>query len=547
MEISKISILRGVMMAFVLNNYQKISLFDSLGFLSERKQRILDKSWAKPFSDYIFKNIDEMMFAPLYSDKRNSRPNAPINVIMGALILKELNGLTDDEIIEEYEFDFRYQYALHTTSFENQPLSDRTFSRFRERNAAYELATGKDLIHDCIVSLSENIRKYMDINPSIKRMDSMIIESNIRKMGRLELLYTCLANLVHEISKDGHKDLIDGLEEYKNPDNRNRVVYHDRTTPQDKKLQKIIDDAVALLPKCREDYGCTDDYQLLERAINEQTKDGNNGTRLPKTKEDGMPSDILQNPSDPDATYRVKASKSHKGYSANVVEAVDEKGSVVIDYQYDVNTRSDASFVREYIENTGYAEEPVTLIADGAYAGEENTKLASNKNITLMTTGLKGRKPREIFGQFDVDETGKVITSCPAGNKPKSSSYIRQTDAVRVSFYRSQCEGCPYQSQCNPELKERTATFHVPLKSRRRILESTEIMDDELRTLIGRIRNGMETLPSVIRNKYLVDKMPVRGKLKTKQFFGFKVAALNVSKLIRYTQGKLKCRTFKMA
>ena len=52
--------------------------------------------------------------------------------------------------------------------------------------------------------------------------------------------------------------------------------------------------------------------------------------------------------------------KSHKGYSANVVEAVDEKGSVVIDYQYDVNTRSDASFVREYIENTEYEEERVT-------------------------------------------------------------------------------------------------------------------------------------------------------------------------------------------
>ncbi len=49
------------MMSFVLNNYQQISLFDSLGFLSERKQRILDKSWAKPFSDHIFSNIDERM------------------------------------------------------------------------------------------------------------------------------------------------------------------------------------------------------------------------------------------------------------------------------------------------------------------------------------------------------------------------------------------------------------------------------------------------------------------------------------------------------
>ena len=117
--------------------------------------------------------------------------------------LKELNGLTDEEIIEECEFDFRYQYALHTTSYKNQPLSDRTFSRFRERNAAYELVTGRDLIHDCITSLSENIRKYMDISPTIKRMDSMMFESSIRQMGRLELLYTCLANLVREVARDG--------------------------------------------------------------------------------------------------------------------------------------------------------------------------------------------------------------------------------------------------------------------------------------------------------------------------------------------------------
>lgn len=270
-------------MSFVLNGYQQISLFDSLGFLSERKQKILEKSWAKPFSDIIFSNIDEMIFAPLYSDKRNSRPNAPVNVIVGALILKEINGLTDDEIIEECEFDFRYQYALHTTSYENQPLSDRTFSRFRERNAAYELTTGKDLIHDCIVALSENIRKYMDISPAIKHMDSLMIEANIRKMGRLELLYTCLANLVHEIAKDGRSDLLDGLDNYQKPDNRNQVIYHDSKTPQEIKIQKIIDDAVGLLPKCKEDYEATTDYQLLERAINEQTKN-DKGKRILKQR-----------------------------------------------------------------------------------------------------------------------------------------------------------------------------------------------------------------------------------------------------------------------
>ena len=534
-------------MAFVLNNYQQITLFDSLGFLSERKQKILDKSWAKTFSENIFSNIDEMIFAPLYSDKRNSRPNAPVNVIVGALILKELNGLTDDEIIEECEFDFRYQYALHTTSYEKQPLSDRTFSRFRERNAAYELVTGRDLIHECIVSLSENIRKYMDISPSIKRMDSMMIESNIRKMGRLELLYTCLANLVREIARDGQTNLLEGLKDYEEPNNRNRVIYHDKSTPQNEKIQKIINDAVMLLPKCKEDYEHTDNYQLLQRAIDEQTKNDNKGNHVLKNKEDGMSPDILQNPSDPDATYRSKAGKSHKGYSANLVEAVDKKGSVIVDYQYDVNTKSDASFIKEYIDNSKFSEETVTLIADGAYASEETSNLAADKNINLLTTGLLGRKPKEILGQFELDENEYKITRCPAGYSPKSSSYIKQTDSIRVSFHKHQCEGCPYQSECNPNIKSRTANLLIPLKSRRRILNSIEIMDDETRTLIGRIRNGIETVPSVIRNKYKVDKMPVRGKLKTKQFFGFKIAALNFSKLIRFTKGKLKCRSFELA
>ena len=233
-----------------------------------------------------------MIFDPLYSDKRNFRPNAPVNVIVGVLILKEPNGLTDDEIIEECEFDFRYQYALCTTSYENQPLSDWTFSRFRERNAAYGLTAGKHLLHDCIVALSENIRKYMDISPAIKRMDSLMIEANIRKMGRIELLYTCFVNFVHEIAKDGRYDLLDGLDSYKNPNNRNQVVCHDSKTPQDIKIQKIIDEAVGLFPKCKEDYEVTTDYQLLERAINEQAKN-NNGKRILKTKEDIMSSDIL--------------------------------------------------------------------------------------------------------------------------------------------------------------------------------------------------------------------------------------------------------------
>lgn len=54
-----------------------------------------------------------------------------VNIIIGACIIKELLDLSDDEIVEGIMLDVRLQYALHTTSFEEQPLSDKSLTRFR--------------------------------------------------------------------------------------------------------------------------------------------------------------------------------------------------------------------------------------------------------------------------------------------------------------------------------------------------------------------------------------------------------------------------------
>ena len=138
-------------MAFVSNSNQKISLTDSTHNLTDREKKFLEKSWAKTFADKIFPAIDENLFSVLYSNKA-SHPNTPVNVIVGALILKEALGNSDDELVQALMFDIRYQYALHTTSFEEQPLSNRTLSRFRARCLAYETETGIDLIHICVTS-----------------------------------------------------------------------------------------------------------------------------------------------------------------------------------------------------------------------------------------------------------------------------------------------------------------------------------------------------------------------------------------------------------
>ena len=295
-------------MSFRTNSYQQLSLTDSFSGLTFREQKALEHSWAKSFAEDIFPFINEEPFEVLYSSNA-SRPNTPVNVCIGALIIKEVFGISDDEIVENLMLDPRYQYALHTTSCEEQPLSDKTLSRFRKRCYDYESAYGIDLLHNCITSLSEKIAKMMDLNPRIKRMDSMMIAANIRKLSRTELLYTCVAKLAVYFHKNNPDVLPEDFGHYCDPNDYNRTFYYNNDSETDNRLKNILKDADKLLSICGSDYDDVTEYQLLVRCLSEQTVVKEAVRRL-RTKEDGgLHSGILQNPSDPDATFREKAGK----------------------------------------------------------------------------------------------------------------------------------------------------------------------------------------------------------------------------------------------
>ncbi len=133
-------------MSFKTNQSQQLTLHDSFIQQTPRTQKIIRNSWCSDFADIVFPAINEERFSVLYSDNDASRPNTPVNFIIGALLLKENNDLGDDELVESICCDIRYQYALHTTHLKEQPVSDRTFSRFREFLYHYELETGENLL-----------------------------------------------------------------------------------------------------------------------------------------------------------------------------------------------------------------------------------------------------------------------------------------------------------------------------------------------------------------------------------------------------------------
>ena len=522
-------------MSFVKNdrNNEQLSLRDPWAMLSEREKQFLEKSWARYFADYIFPKIDETPYAVLYS-KKDSRPNTPVNVQIGALIIKEYTGQSDDDLLASLMFDIRYRYALHTTGYAEQPMSDRTLGRFRERCNAYELESGIDLLHNTIESLASELATMMNIDRSLKRMDSMMVAANIKKLSRLELLYVTVSNLAEEVLRKEGK-LPEELKHYTESGDRNLVIYHNKSDETEDKITKVLREAKMLEDYCNGNYDESSNFQLLIRVLREQAIWENGAYRLRTAQDGGMHSEILQNPSDPDATYREKAGKQHRGYAGNLVESAGENGSIVTDYQYETNNYSDSAFLKDSLDKMGPQENEVTIVADGAFSGKGLSEAAAENNVTLVNTNLTGKEPDEFLAGFELNEAENRVLKCPAGYDAKSCSYNEKTGQFTVSFYKANCEHCPLKEKCHPKEYSKTCRKTFSAKGKRRAEQKKERSTKEFKDFCH-FRNGVEALPSLLRRKFHVDRIPARGKLRSRFFFGCKIGALNFGKFCRFLQ-----------
>ena len=153
---------------------------------------------------------------------------------------------------------------------------------------------------------------------------------------------------------------------------------------------------------------------------------------------------------------------------------------------------------------------------------------------------FQGRKPNEIFAEFVFSEDGKELLKCANGQEPISNKYNEQTGQCRSKMNLEKCLNCPYKEACNPKFQTKSAIVLMSSKTVDRA-KQLQIMNTEEFRELAKDRNGVESLPSTLRRKYDVDKMPVRGRIRTKLYFGFKIAALNFRKLCKYYDSLVKC------
>ncbi|PKP56278.1 DDE transposase [Candidatus Atribacteria bacterium HGW-Atribacteria-1] len=506
-------------MSFHLNNAQQMALDDSLLSLTERERKYLNSSWAETFSKKIFPFIKEDRFSVLYSDNPASRPNNPINVYFGLLILREIFNQSDEEALNSLMFDIRYQHALHTTSFQEQPVSKNSLTNFRAAVYRYNQEHGVDLIQEEIETQAKSFSKLLKIDGKTVRMDSLMISSSCRKLSRLEIIYSTVARFIKIIDKN---ILPERFKPYLDEIHYNDTIYRSRDKDLNTKIKRVLKDGLKLYSLYRKDkeISNTEEFKLLARMLKEQTRKG----RIKSSKE--IAPDSLQNPTDPDATYRKKGKKKHIGYTANIIEKFDDNNRMIEGYDLQKNTYSDQKFAQDAIEKL----EDTTLLIDGAYHSEDIDKKARARGIKMVPTNLVGGGKNNNCDKFEIDEKEHLVKKCPSGHKPIKSKF--KEGSYRAHFDKKHCNNCPLRKDCPVTEQKKSYLFRVSEKTLHRSRLITKMGTSEYRELAKK-RAGIEGIPSILRRRYKIDHLPVRGEVRSKVYLGFKISAINCKRLIK--------------
>ena len=87
--------------------HKQLNIFAETNNLTIKQTKLWQKSKEHYFYKEIFTNIDEQIFSALYSSKL-SRPNVPVNQLVGSLILKHLYNWTYEQLFTNLNLIFSH-------------------------------------------------------------------------------------------------------------------------------------------------------------------------------------------------------------------------------------------------------------------------------------------------------------------------------------------------------------------------------------------------------------------------------------------------------
>jgi len=372
-----------------------------------------------------------------------------------------------------------------------------------------------------------------------QRQDSTHILPNIKLLTRLGLFVQTVTGFLEALRKE-HPRLCGELPDELRERYLDREGYFAdaRSSEAPRRLEQAALDVYTLVSRFEEHrtVSVMESFVLLRRLYTEQC--------VPPTEGGGPPDKIelqekpssssLQSPSDPDVTYGHKG----KGYEAQLTETCsqDNPFQAVTSVSINAANESDQHQVVPALEQTARTcgATPSEMHADAGYGSGDNILRAKEHGTNLLAPiGSKGPDANVAnLGDFEFDEAGEQVKSCPIGHAPVEHQPTR--GLVRLAIFSAQqCRGCELRSICPTETRgeKRALPFRpqdVAVAQRRIEQETAEFKESH------KIRSGIEATNSELKRCHGFGKLRVRRRPRVALSVRLKVLALNIKRYVAH-------------
>jgi len=513
-----------------IKDHKQKDLFDPWAFLGPKRRELLDQSWAGLFQTELLGELPVGNLIPFFTHGFG-RPTKELYTALGALLLQQAHDLTDEETVNQVAFNTQWHYALNITEESDSAkyLCPKTLWNMR----SIVVDNGLDaLLFDHI---TDKLAKVFKVKTDTQRIDSVHIKSNMRRLGRIGIFTSTIRKFLVNLKRNhkDHFDTVDNaiIERYLSKESL-QCFSMVKPSESAKTLASVSSDLFHLVEQFKDHPDITGmhSYKLLERVLKEQCSVSEDGTQVHVKPPKEIPSDSLQNPSDPDATY-----SGHKGqgYQIQVMETYGrdeetrEKNLNLITYVHvEPAHESDAHALIPALESTQDRElTPDEVLGDTLYGGDENCQKAAQQGVEVISP-VKSTKEKDgiTLSDFDLNEKGEVV-SCPQGHEPmkRKAKKIRHT----VAFDSHHCSTCPVQESCPVKKGTRYHYLRYTDKemrlAQRRAYERTDEFKDRYRW-----RSGIEATMSEYDRRTGVKHLRVRGFKAVRFCATLKAVAVNI-------------------
>ena len=512
--------------------------------LPEKQQKRLKASWADTFYQELFCRLDEAPFSVLYSEKA-SRPNVPVNVLVGLEALKAGFGWSDQELYERFCYDLQVRYALGYDRLGDGDFEIRTLYYFRERLSQYNAEHGINLLEKAFEQVTDTQLAALKVRTGIQRMDSTQIASNIVSASRLQLLVEGVQRVERILSTSDKKRLADLFEPYTRDSSGHYTYRVKGKEAVQEHLERLGKAIYVLLQELSDDYADERAYQVLARLFSDNFKLIENDVKAKENTE--LTSACLQSVDDLEASYRTKAQKHYKGYVANITETCDPENEVqlITKVQVAPNNVDDTQLLDEALPELKERTDLDTLYTDGGYGSPETDDEMRESDVVQIQTAIRGRKPsaeKLYLSDFEIKQTeaGKPTQiTCPNGQSVQVQSGSQKKSFV-AHFESANCQTCPFAAACPTKPGKRDPRRHlrftqatVNVSQRRRRSKIHQKEDQNLRAAV-------EATVRQVKHPFPAGKLPVRGQFRVTCMILGSAMMGNIRRIQQYMTKKSK-------